>query len=274
MKNKIIRKNKKYLVAYKEIGETPLQVLNKLKKEASFLENQKLTYAGRLDPMAEGKLLVLIGDECKKQEKYLKLDKEYFFEVLLGFKTDTGDILGLVKKNNFDILKINKNVFSNKLKQIIGKHKMKYPLFSSKTVNGKPLFEYAKKGETSEIIIPEKEIEIYRLKYLSQKILTKEKLQKQLFNKINLIKEEGSNDFRKKKILEQSKNVFKKRNKNDKFLILKFSTTVSSGTYVRNIAEKISENLLNSYGLAWSIKRTKIGIYKKIFNYKFWLKQF
>ena len=60
-------KNKKFLIANKKVGETLLQALNKLRKGFSFLENQKLTYAGRLDPMAEGKLLVLIGDECKNK---------------------------------------------------------------------------------------------------------------------------------------------------------------------------------------------------------------
>ena len=274
---KIIRKNKKFLVVYKKVGETPLQVLDKLKKELSFLENQKLAYAGRLDPMAEGKLLVLIGDECKKQERYLKLDKEYFFEILLGFKTDTADVLGLVEKNSSSFLKINEDSFLKKITKITGRQKMKYPAFSSKTVNGKPLFEYAKKRETSEIIIPEKEIKIYKIKYLGQKILTKDELKKELFNKINLIRQEGSNDFRKEKILERWKNELSKKdkkNKKEKFLILKFSAIVSSGAYIRNIAEKISEETLNNYGLAWSIKRTKIGIYKKIFNSGFWLKKF
>ena len=287
---KIIRKNKKILIVYKKVGETPLQVLDKLKKEftllnsaksnltgLSFLKNQKLAYAGRLDPMAEGKLLVLIGDECKKIKRYLNLDKEYYFEILLGFKTDTGDVLGLIKKINSSILKINRDNFSRKITKMTGKQKMKYPLFSSKTVNGKSLFEYAKKGQISEIIIPEKEIEIYNIKYLGQKILTKNRLQKELFDKINLVEEKGVNDFRKKEILERWKNELSKKdkkNKKEKFLILKFSAIVSSGAYIRNIAEKISEEILSSHGLAWSIRRTKIGIYKKFFNFGFWLKQF
>jgi len=271
---KLEMKKIKKLTIHKKVGETPLQVLNKLKKEVSFLENQKLTYVGRLDPMAEGRLLVLIGDECKNKKKYLKLDKEYYFEILLGFKTDTADVLGLIKKINLSFLEIDKDSFFKKITKIAGNHKMKYPLFSSKTVNGMPLFAYAKKGKTSMIVIPEKEIKIYRLKYLSQKTLTKEKLQKELFNKINLIKEEGSNDFRKDKILKNWKDELSKISKQKNFFILKFSTIVSSGTYVRNISEKISENLLDNCGLAWSIKRTKIGIYKKIFNSGFWLKKF
>jgi len=55
-----------------------------------------MTYAGRLDPLAEGLLLVLTGEECKNKEKYLGLDKEYEVDVLFGFATDTYDILGKV----------------------------------------------------------------------------------------------------------------------------------------------------------------------------------
>ena len=57
-----------------------------------------MTYAGRLDPMASGVLLVLAGEETKNKDKYLGLDKEYDFEILFGFATDTYDILGKVIK--------------------------------------------------------------------------------------------------------------------------------------------------------------------------------
>jgi tRNA U55 pseudouridine synthase TruB len=40
-------------------------------------------------PMASGKLLVLLGEECKHQENYHSLDKEYEFSVLLGIGSDT-----------------------------------------------------------------------------------------------------------------------------------------------------------------------------------------
>jgi len=58
------------------------------------------------------------------------------------------------------------------------------------------------------------------------------------------------------------------------FLILKMSIIVSSGAYIRAIAEKIANDVFYDYGLAFSIKRTKIGIYKKYFSFGFWLKNF
>jgi tRNA U55 pseudouridine synthase TruB len=88
----------KWIVLQKKRGETPLQVLEAWKKdyikEHPDFVNVPMSYAGRLDPMAEGKLLVLIGDECKKQDTYTKLDKEYVVELVLDVKTDTGDVLG------------------------------------------------------------------------------------------------------------------------------------------------------------------------------------
>jgi tRNA pseudouridine55 synthase len=102
-----------------------------------------LAYAGRLDPMAEGKMLILAGEACKEREKYLGLDKNYIFEVLLGFSSDSGDILGLLKKDKKDFkisLKNLKKEVEKNLSQKKGKRKMQYPVYSSKPVDGKPLF--------------------------------------------------------------------------------------------------------------------------------------
>src|SRR3989338_8981283 len=84
------------LQLYKNLGETPLECLHRFKAEHSEYIDTKMTYLGRLDPMAEGLLLVLAGN-TKDKEKYLSLDKTYEFEVLWGFESDTYDILGLVQ---------------------------------------------------------------------------------------------------------------------------------------------------------------------------------
>ena len=99
------------ITLYKNRGETPLECLDRFKKENPEYEEvgpqgtlvrhdfakSKMTYAGRLDPLAEGLLLVLVGEECKKKEKYLGLDKEYEVDVLFGFATDTYDVLGILQ---------------------------------------------------------------------------------------------------------------------------------------------------------------------------------
>jgi tRNA U55 pseudouridine synthase TruB len=111
---------KKYRIILKNEAETPLQALDRLRKNDSTLKNLPMTYAGRLDPMASGQLLILIGDECKKREKYDGLDKEYEVEILFGAESDTADILGLANlcndKLNFSIVEL-----KNELKRLIGK---------------------------------------------------------------------------------------------------------------------------------------------------------
>src|SRR3989344_5164686 len=85
------------LKLYKELGETPLECLYRYKESHIKSKDTKMTYLGRLDPMAEGVLLVLTGN-TRDREKYLSLDKTYEFEVLWGIESDTYDILG---KTNF-----------------------------------------------------------------------------------------------------------------------------------------------------------------------------
>ena len=53
------------ILVNKQIGETPLEALEKVRREHGFDANLPMTYAGRLDPMAEGLLIVLVGEECK-----------------------------------------------------------------------------------------------------------------------------------------------------------------------------------------------------------------
>ena len=68
---------KKVILLNKKEGETPLECINRAKEEGIIPKDEKATYAGRLDPMAEGLLIVLTGESVHKKEEYLKLSKEY-----------------------------------------------------------------------------------------------------------------------------------------------------------------------------------------------------
>ena len=86
----------RYITTQKALGETPLVATERLRRERHIPRTTPLAYAGRLDPMATGTLLILIGDECKKQTKYHALDKVYTVELLIGIHSDSGDVLGIV----------------------------------------------------------------------------------------------------------------------------------------------------------------------------------
>ena len=214
-----------------------------------------MTYAGRLDPMASGVLLILAGDEVKNKEKYLKLDKEYEFEVLFGFATDTFDILGkILKKENIVrqglTIGLKKEILKN-LRFFIGDIIQKYPIFSSKTVKGKPLFEYGREGVS--VMLPENKVKVKSLKFLGLKSVGTKKLLENIERRIKKVK----GDFRQKEIL----NIWNKelsKNK-DKYFIANFKIRCSSGTYVRSIANDLGKNI-NLPALAFKIKRTRIYI--------------
>lgn len=55
------------LLLYKPVSITPLELIEKFRLDNPLYKDSKLGYAGRLDPMAEGLLLILVGDENKKE---------------------------------------------------------------------------------------------------------------------------------------------------------------------------------------------------------------
>jgi tRNA pseudouridine(55) synthase len=251
-----------YVVIEKAVGQTPLQAIELYRKREVGLSSVPLTYAGRLDPMASGKLLVLIGDECKKRAHYDALDKEYVFEVLLGFTTDTGDVLGCVEAGGGSTIVSNAQV-RDAIASLVGEHTLPYPVFSSKTVAGKALFQYALEGTLDTIQIPTIDVRVYSISFVDQLQMSRGDLISRVLNKIDLLKLDAHDtrlgaDFRKALV---TKSWWELQNKmRTNYTILRFRTTVSSGTYIRTLAPLIAEKL-GTVGLAYSIRRTKIGCF-------------
>lgn len=250
---------KKVIVLNKKEGETPLFALENFRKKNPKYLNIPMTYAGRLDPMASGVLVILAGEETKNKEKYLALDKEYKFCILFGFSTDTYDILGKVIENNIVFQQEIELGLKNNLRFYKGKIKQKYPIYSSKTVNGKPLFSYARSGEY--VKIPEREI------YITKIILKKiSKISnKNLFLNINKRIGKVEGDFRQKEILKTWQKKLLGNKKAQVFYLADFKIKCSSGTYIRALANSIGEKM-KIPALAFSIKRTKIGKFSILYN--------
>ncbi|TSD03089.1 MAG: tRNA pseudouridine55 synthase [Parcubacteria group bacterium Athens0714_16] len=250
----------KILNLYKEIGETPLERLDRFRIEKPEYIKEKMSYVGRLDPMAEGVLLVVVGEENKKREEYLNMDKEYEFEALLGVKSDTYDILGLAEF--VDDKEIDESDIKMELSKFIGKRKQKYPAFSSKTINGIPLFEITKSQLGSEASKlenieerPERDIEIYSIEILEFKKTKLKNFQKEILNKINLVK----GDFRQVETIKIWKTIFDLHSEKE-FSTFKAKIKCSSGTYIRGIVDEIGNNL-ESGAITLNIKRIKVGDY-------------
>lgn len=242
----------KLLKIYKPVGMTPLELIESIRKDKPELAEQKMAFAGRLDPMAEGEMLILIGEECKNRKKYERLDKKYEFEVLFGVSTDTYDVLGktisiALRHPEFDSGSIQKNIPS-----FIGNQLQEYPPYSSPRIKGKSLWWWAKEGKLSEIEIPKKEIEIYDLQCLSIAKKPLKKIHDVIVEKIAKVK----GNFRQQEILDIWGKLYT-QNMTVNLSIAKFSVHCSSGTYVRSITKELGEKL-KIPTCTYSIKRTKI----------------
>ncbi len=242
------------LTLYKKRGQTPLECIQDFKKENPEYKDDKMTYAGRLDPLAEGLLLVLVGEECKNKEKYLGLDKEYEVDILFGFSTDTYDVLGKVvgvsETDNFRIEKVKEAIQNS-----VGKFTQKYPAFSSKTIKGKSLFSLFKSGELDEEEIPTKDVEIKGIEVLGNRTITREDLLKDIQDSIALV----SGDFRQKEILDIW-NITYGRKLYSIYHIVSIKVLCTSGTYMRSLANTIGEKV-GIPASAYRIRRNRVGEY-------------
>ncbi len=245
--------NKLVVPVWKPTGWTPLKAAIEYKKINPDLSKLKISYAGRLDPMAEGILLLLVGEENKKRHEYEDLEKKYESEIIFGISTDSFDGLGLIEKIKF--ADIPRERVEKCLASFTGKQKQKYPPYSSKTVSGKPLYWWARNKKLNEIKIPERSIEIYSIELLDFNEIDSETMVNEIIEKIRKV----DGDFRQKEIIKNWKN-FVKENKNRNFLKIKIKISCSSGTYIRRIASDLGEKL-GSVVFSFSIKRISVGKY-------------
>jgi len=247
--------SKKVIVVNKPQGQTPFECITRYRANHPEIGDHKLGYAGRLDPLAEGVLLILVGDETKKREHYELLPKTYAFEIIAGVETDTYDPMGIIGS----LKEVRKEVvcdsIQHELARYIGKTNQPYPPFSSVRMRGKSLFYYAREGKLAEITIPEKEITIFdaAISHCTEVTLS------DFFNEIEPIIARVSGDFRQQEILALWK---KKRDENPHLVLTRAfaSLSCSSGTYVRGIAHEIGKRI-GCGGIAWNIKRTRVGEY-------------
>ncbi|MES2749684.1 MAG: hypothetical protein V4606_04810 [Patescibacteria group bacterium] len=267
----------KYVVLEKGVGQTPLECAELWRAAHPEFTGVPLAYAGRLDPMASGKLLVLIGDECKVQEQYHHLDKEYEFSVLFGVSSDTADVLGRLTIA-LKVPSVLKSKLSLIVKKLIGSVTLPYPHFSSKTVHGKPLHVWTLEGRLNEITIPTKQSTIYSLKVVKIESKNRAEIYDEVSTRIESIapvtdpSKALGNDFRRVDVRKDWKLFIETGTPTDQFTIVTFICTASSGTYMRTLSEVIAKEA-GTTGLAYHIHRTKIGQYQKIpLNQGFWKK--
>lgn len=146
------------IIINKEKNYTSNDVVNIVKK----ITKSKVGHTGTLDPNATGVLPLLIGNATKVSKYLINHDKEYEVVLQLGIRTETADVEGkVIEQKEVTAEMLNRDNIEEKLQQFIGKQEQIPPIYSAIKVNGKKLYEYARKGQ--EVELKPRQIEIYSI---------------------------------------------------------------------------------------------------------------
>ena len=217
------------ILVYKRKGKTSRNVVENISKKYGV----KAGHIGTLDPMAKGLLPVLVGNTCKLSKYLMEHDKTYLVEMKFGYNTETLDIEGEILEE--DKLFRENNIVENEffdmiimaMKKELGSKKQIPPIYSAKKLNGKKLYEIARKDKEKAIEMAKekaKEITIYNMYDIS-------------------LKELWDND--------------------PKDIVLSFKVECSSGTYIRSLVRDIAENM-GTIAIMTDLRRISVGNYNNI----------
>ncbi len=136
-------------------------------KLRGILKERRIGHGGTLDPMATGVLPVFVGNATKAAQYAENSIKEYIGILRLGIITDTQDITG----NILETRDINPDIITpervkNIMREFTGETEQTPPMYSAVKINGKKLYQLARKGK--EIPRPPRKIKIYELELLNQ----------------------------------------------------------------------------------------------------------
>jgi tRNA pseudouridine55 synthase len=178
-----------------------------LQKVRRLFKAEKAGHTGTLDPLATGLLPVCFGEATKFTIALLDADKRYRATIRLGQRTTTGDAEGEITETR--PVSVTEAQALAVLAAFMGETQQLPPMHSAIKHQGKPLYEYIRKGETVE-----------------------RELRRVFIRELKLERLQGHE--------------------------LEFSVLCSKGTYVRTLAEDISEKL-GCGGHLIALRRTGIG---------------
>jgi tRNA pseudouridine55 synthase len=148
---------------YKPSGMTSFDVVRAVMKICG---TKKVGHTGTLDPLASGVLPVCIGRATKIVDYIMSDIKVYEAELMLGVKTDTYDREGIITEEKE--VKLSEEDVLSVFNSFVGETEQEPPMYSALKVNGKRLYELARKG----IVIErdKRKITIFEMKVLDLSI--------------------------------------------------------------------------------------------------------
>lgn len=145
------------LIIDKPAGITSHDVVARVRRA---LKTKRVGHTGTLDPFATGVMVVLVGKATRLAQFLDKDEKEYEAVVRFGFETDTGDNTGSPRSEVQGPVSIEFDQVEAVLPKFRGTIMQTPPMYSAKKVEGKRLYELARKG----VEIERKPVEITILK--------------------------------------------------------------------------------------------------------------
>ena len=154
---------------WKPRGMTSHDCVFQLRK---ILQTKKVGHSGTLDPDVDGVLPICVGKATKVVEYLQESHKVYIGEVTVGFSTETEDASGEVVKNTPVTKALTIEEIDQAMEKLTGNIQQIPPMYSAVKVNGRKLYDYARKGETVER--PIRQTTIYRYKRITEPVYSEE----------------------------------------------------------------------------------------------------
>ena len=130
------------IIVNKPSGMTSHDVVSRARRK---LKMRQIGHAGTLDPLATGVLVLLVGKGTKLFNKFEPFDKAYIASLILGTRTTTADIQGeITQQVPYD--QVTEQDMLDVFGQFVGEIEQTPPMVSAVKVNGRRLYELARKG--------------------------------------------------------------------------------------------------------------------------------
>lgn len=152
------------IIVNKPEGWTSFDVVAKIRNLTGTV---KVGHSGTLDPIATGVLPIFLGKATKSIQYFLNGDKGYAAEMILGEKTDTGDITGKPQTSNLQLqngeqIAISREQIEAAMKKYEGEILQTPPMYSAVKHKGERLYKLARKG--IEVKREPRKVKIYELR--------------------------------------------------------------------------------------------------------------
>ncbi len=227
-------------------GETPYETLQRNVPSGTLA-----TYIGRLDPLADGVMLLATDEDRYNKALYQHLKKTYRATFLLGYASDTGDVLGIARRGaSPDITTSTETCLMEGLR---GRHLLSLPRYAGYKVQGDPLHVWARRGEALPYGIARvMEVEsVFDVVYerRSQALVYDE-----ILSSISLVR----GDFRQRESIKTWESMMDYSSNAEDVVMITCSLLVTSGTFIRALAEVVGD-IFSTEAVVFSLTRTRMG---------------